>query len=112
MPGANVIAVIRRYLQAVCEQGIPVHGAVLFGSYARGDEKPDSDIDLIVLSPIFDKAKTQQSLSALWRLRATTDRRIEPIATGIEEWVHDRGSPILEIARREGIEISLHPMAS
>lgn len=107
MPGASVIAVIRRYLEAVREQGIPVQGAVLFGSYARGEEQPDSDIDLIVLSPVFDRVKTQASLSTLWRLRATTDYRIEPIATGTEEWVADRGSPILEIARREGVEISL-----
>ena len=107
MPDASIIAVIRRYLQAVCEQGIPVQGAILFGSYARGEQKVDSDIDLIVLSPVFDQAKTQASLSTLWRLRATTDYRIEPIAAGTQEWLSDRGSPILEIARREGVEIPM-----
>lgn len=109
MPGSSVITVIQRYLQAAVEQGIPVERAVLFGSYARGEERADSDIDLVVLSPLFDRAKTQQTLSALWRLRATTDSRIEPIAAGTEEWLHEKGSPILEIARREGIEIPLTP---
>jgi predicted nucleotidyltransferase len=28
---------------------------ILFGSYARGDETPDSDIDLCVLTPVKDK---------------------------------------------------------
>jgi predicted nucleotidyltransferase len=105
MPDPSVIAVIQQYLRAIADRGIPVHGAVLFGSHARGEERADSDIDLVVLSPLFDQAKTQGHLSALWRLRATTDRRIEPIAAGTQEWIHDRSSPILEIARREGINV-------
>jgi predicted nucleotidyltransferase len=109
MPGESIIPVIRRYLQAVCDHGIPIEGAVLYGSYARGQETPESDIDLIVLSSLFDREKTQKTLSTLWRLRASTDCRIEPIAAGVDEWTHDRKSPILEIARSEGIAIPFLP---
>jgi hypothetical protein len=40
--------------------------------------------------------------SLLWRVAARTDSRIEPIPCGERQWVEDRSSAILEIARREG----------
>jgi hypothetical protein len=36
-----------------------------------------------------------------------THGRVEPIACGERRWLEDRESPIVEIARREGIEIDL-----
>ena len=102
---AAIASVIQRYLDAVTEAGIPVEAAVLFGSYAKGLEHENSDIDLLVLSPRFDQQKTQQDISLLWRVRARTDARIEPIAAGIREFAEDEGSPILCIARSEGIMI-------
>lgn len=46
-------AVISAYLAALGRHGIPAEKAYLFGSCARGDVKPDSDIDLIVVSSAF-----------------------------------------------------------
>lgn len=107
MPERPIIATIRNYLRHVAASGIPVSGAVLYGSYARGDEHPDSDVDLIVLSPKFDLAKTYEDVATLWRLRCSTDARIEPIAAGVREFDSDRGSPILAIAREEGIRVAM-----
>jgi len=39
-----------------------------------------------------------------------TDSRIEPIAVGERQWREDNSSALIEIARREGQEISL-PLA-
>ncbi len=105
MAYAAIASVIQRYLAAVEKAGIPVNAAVLFGSHAKGLEREDSDIDLVVLSPRFDQQKTQKDISLLWRLRATTDGRIEPIAAGVREFAEDEGSPILCIARAEGVKI-------
>lgn len=107
MSQAAIIPVIQHYLAEVSKAGIPVDGAVLYGSYARGQDTIDSDIDLIVLSPKFDAEKTQRDVSVLWRLRARTDARIEPIAAGVREFAEDRGSPILAIARAEGVMIPI-----
>lgn len=83
---------------------------VLFGSFARGEGDDESDIDLVVIAPQFDEAD-DRVIDLLWGLRALTDSRIEPIACGVEQWVTDRSNPLLEIARREGIVLSVEAAA-
>jgi predicted nucleotidyltransferase len=102
-----VVEVIRSYLAAVRNAGIAVDRAVLFGSYARGEARPDSDLDLLVIAAEFDQACDRRKVELLWELRARTDSRIEPLAVGERQWREDCGSPIIEIARREGVEIKL-----
>jgi hypothetical protein len=41
----------------------------------------------------------------LWQATTATNGYIEPVACGERRWQEDDGSPILEIARHEGIEI-------
>jgi hypothetical protein len=43
----------------------------------------------------------------LWLATATADNRIEPIPCGEQEWEMDGSRPILEIARREGIIVTM-----
>ncbi len=105
MLARSIMKVIQNYLKEVALAGIPVSGAILYGSYARGEQHPESDIDLIVLSPLFDQDKSYQNVAKLWRLRVRTDWRIEPVAAGVREWAENRGSPLLAIARQEGIVI-------
>ena len=95
------------YLCAVRQAGILARYAVLFGSHARGDACPDSDIDLLVVTPEFDGLYDRRQVDLLWALRAFTDSRIEPIAVGEQRWRDDDASPLLEIARREGQEIAV-----
>ena len=105
MPATTIIEIVRQYLMAVAKAGISVDSGVLFGSCARGDQRIDSDIDLVVLSPRFDRAKTTDDLDLLWKLRRKTDWRIEPIAAGVHEFAEDSSSPILASARHEGLVI-------
>jgi predicted nucleotidyltransferase len=103
----SIIAVVRRYLDAVKESGIPVEGAVVYGSHARGEATPDSDIDLIVISSLFDPPRDRRLTGLLWRLRAKTDSRVEPVGIGKRQWLEDNGTPLICIARQEGERISL-----
>jgi len=107
MVDSSINLVIRRYLQAVNDAGIHARRAVLFGSHARGNAHEWSDIDLLVIAPELDQTDHRNWVSVLWELRADTDSRIEPIPCGEREWETDDGRPILEIARREGIAISV-----
>jgi len=61
-----------------------------------------SDIDLLVVSPRFDRSYTRRHVNILWHAAADTDYRIEPIPCGVEQWETDDSSAIIEIARREG----------
>ena len=69
---------------AVSEQGIPVKIGVLFGSSVTGKMHKWSDIDLLVVSPAFDRLTGRQQVSLLWRLAARADSRIEPIPCGVK----------------------------
>lgn len=103
-----IVASVRRYLRALNERGIPAKTGVLFGSWARGHAEEWSDIDLIVLSSAFDGDADREALvNQLWRVAARTDSRIEPIACGEHQWVEDRTSALIEIARREGVPVTL-----
>ena len=105
MVAESVNLTIRRYLAAVRAAGIQARRAVLFGSYARGEAGPWSDIDLVVIAPELDDPNVRRLVDKLWELRAVTDSRIEPVACGEREWETDTARPILELARREGVMI-------
>ena len=107
MVDESTVEVVRHYLRVVRRSGIQLKRGVVFGSHARGEATPDSDIDLIVIAPEFDGARDRKRTAVLWRLRAETDSRIEPIAIGERQWLEEDGDPLLCIARSEGQEITL-----
>lgn len=107
MADKRIVKSIKNYLKAVEQKGIPVKFGVLFGSYARGQEREWSDIDLLVVSPRYDKRWTHKDWAKLWVIAADTDVRIEPIPVGEEQFKTSRDSAIIDIARREGQIIPL-----
>lgn len=70
-------------------KGKPIRRAALFGSFARGDERPDSDIDLLIeySSPhsLFDILKLESELS-----KATTHKIDIVEYTAIKPSMRDR----------------------
>lgn len=100
-----IIALVRRYLAWLPKVGIHPSRAVLFGSFARGENREYSDIDLVVIAPEFDAQRDIELIETMWRATAHADSRIEPIACGEVEWETDGRRPIIEIARREGVVI-------
>jgi len=102
MADKRIVESIQQYLQVVKQKGIPVKYGVLFGSYARGEEHEWSDIDLLVVSPLYDKHRNYKDIVKLWRIAAHTDVRIEPIPVGEKQYKEDDSSLIIEVARREG----------
>jgi hypothetical protein len=98
---------MRRYVSALSAFGIHTNRLVLFGSFARGDADEYSDIDLVVIAPEFDGPRELTLVEKLWLATASADNRIEPIPCGEQEWETDGSRPILEIARREGVIITV-----
>ncbi len=111
MVDPSVVETVQHYLRVVETEGIPVRYGVLYGSYARGEGRRWSDIDLLVISPQYDKHRTHEDVGRLWIVAAHTDSRIEPIPVGERQFIEDDSSAIIEMARREGIRIDLadHP---
>jgi len=105
MADASVLEVVRQYLRNLAGRGIPARMGIIFGSYASGHPNQWSDIDLLVVSAVFDGAFSREAVNCLWRVAARTDSRIEPVPCGERQWTEDFGTPLLEIARREGVPV-------
>lgn len=106
MVDESIVESVKKYLHAVNNSGIPVRYGVIFGSQTTGAAHEWSDIDLVVVSPLFDGIRRRQDIDLLWRLTVTTDSRIEPIAVGQRQW-QEGASPIVEIARLEGEVVTI-----
>lgn len=56
--------VLRRCLEAM-DAALPLRQVILFGSHARGEARPDSDVDLCLVA---DGAERQLEAARRWRL--------------------------------------------
>lgn len=85
---------------------------VLFGSYARGDQTADSDIDLLVIFPhVVDKAADAIRIRhAIGRINTGVDIVVSS-AQEVAEW-EDVPGTIFYYARREGRRIYGHEPGS
>lgn len=77
MDKSEAINKVVRY-KALVKKHFDVDSIILFGSYAKGDQNEDSDIDVAI---IVDSIDTDFFTYAplLWKLRREIDDRIEPI---------------------------------
>jgi uncharacterized protein len=70
------LTIVRRYLAVLREENVHYESAWLFGSWAAGRQRPDSDIDVaVVMSHV--ESRFDQELE-LMRYRLKVDLRIEP----------------------------------
>lgn len=104
MVNKAIINKVADYLNILRQNGLPVTQGIIYGSSARGEETPESDIDLLVISPLFDRYPRAR-VGEMWRLTGKIDRRIEPIPVGEKRFNDDDVSSLLEIARREGLVV-------
>ena len=109
MADQATIEILQDYLRALEAKGLPVSHAVLFGSHAKGAAHEWSDIDVILVSKRFDSEYSNEDIDLLWHTTIEVDPRIEPIACGEQQWLEDDVTPILDVARREGIMIKPEP---
>jgi predicted nucleotidyltransferase len=109
MAEKSYLDTVGEYLKKLDEQGLAVRFGVIFGSWIKGNPDQWSDIDLIVVSPRFDRPRNRRDVDLLWRLAARVDSRIEPIPCGEKQWEEDDSSAIVEIARREGKRVDFFP---
>ena len=92
--------------QARVEQalGSPVQ-VILFGSYARGEATPDSDVDLLVVVPQLDRQILNTILDIAWEVSFEAGLVLTVIPVALDELEKLSDSPFLQAVRREGIRI-------
>jgi len=102
---ANLTSLVRRTLG----RAAGIDELVLFGSAARGEEGPGSDIDLLVIvSNAAGRGRVERPLVALrekaWEVFGT---RVRPIVYTRAEYVRKRELPLVRSIEADGIRIDL-----
>lgn len=81
-------------------------GLYLYGSYARGEQTPDSDIDVLVV--VRDESKRPElwdrTLNAVAGICLKYDTLISDVIVSEERFRNEK-SPLLISARREGVPL-------
>lgn len=98
----QLLAEIKRRLQAV--HGDRLRGVILYGSEARGQAGPDSDVDVLVLlaDPIDVGRDLETNLDAVYPLAVDLGRRISAKPVSAAEY-ETADCPLYRRAREEGI---------
>ena len=74
----NTIKIIKKYINILEHNNIPVQEVILFGSYLKGNPKEESDIDIAIVSNSFIGDRFQDRRKIV-PLRRKIDNRIEPL---------------------------------
>jgi len=94
---------INQYIELLKQEGIDVSKVILFGSYAKGTAKPESDIDIAVVSSQFGKNNLKEMM-LLRRIALKIDSHIEPLPFSPRE-INDRYSTLAQEILKHGIAI-------
>ncbi len=105
MAGESIIEVLKRYIQLLRNEGVRIDKAFLYGSYLTGNQTEESDIDLMLVSDQFDVSNDLLA-GKIWALTRNVNSRIEPYMVGSKRFENDQISPILQIVKKEGLEIA------
>lgn len=81
---AEIEDIIYRYVKAICQK-YTVEAIILFGSYAKGTEHEDSDIDIAIVIDEFKDNIIDEEVE-LMKYRKGIDYRIEPHVIRIEDY--------------------------
>ncbi len=103
MSRSEVEKIVKNYKRALKKAGYPFSAVYLFGSYAKGDAREESDIDIAVLSDKLRK-NWNKNEEILWKLGADVDLRIEPVGFTPEDF-ENSVDPIVREVRENGIKV-------
>ncbi len=104
MPDRKIIDLIRSYISLLDAEGLSVYKAFLYGSYASGNQKEDSDIDLMIVSDKYSSSD-DMVVGKMWQLTKRINTRIEPFLVSKNQFYTDDTSPLIESVRQNGFEI-------
>ena len=96
------IEIVTRYIEELEKNKIHIMEAFIFGSHAKGKTKPESDIDVALISNVFtgDRFEDRRKIVPF---RRKIDNRIEPIPFRPEDF--NNGGTLAEEIKRTGVSI-------
>lgn len=107
MVNRTVEAIIKRFVGLLENDDISVRKALLFGSFAKGENRKGSDIDVAIVSEQFGHNRIKEG-QLLFKKARLIDSRIEPIPVSVYDYENNDDSPILYEIKKSGIEIKIN----
>lgn len=104
----RIKSVVATFTNAAKKQ-YPILKIFLYGSYAKGNHTPDSDIDIGVVIDDTDHSRRIEITADLFRLARTVHNAIEPKCIFRDELETCDNASILAEIIRSGIDISSLP---
>ena len=95
--------IVLKYVKAICEQ-YKVEAIILFGSYAKGTEHEDSDIDIAIVIDEFKDNIIDEEVEFM-KMRKKIDYRIEPHIIRIQDY-KDESTPFIQEVIKTGIKVA------
>ena len=102
--------ILKKYVEDVHKiYGEKLKTIILYGSYARGDFRPDSDIDLMILVDLSDdeiRCKRHMLSDLTFDYNFDNDLEIMPIVKNLDhfnKWL--RAYPFYNNVKKEGVEL-------
>lgn len=105
MDKSAAIKLIKNYLKLLVKEGVLIDKAFLYGSYSKNTETENSDIDLLIVSKEFDTTD-DLLIGKIWYLTNKINSKIEPYIISTKRFNSDEFSPLIQLIKQEGIEIS------
>jgi len=100
----KINSIIKKYLKILQSNDYRIKKTYLYGSYAKGKYRKDSDIDILIISEDFTGNRFKDSLKLLKFCR-DIDSRIEPMPYRPEDF-NDADPLVIEV-KATGEEIRL-----
>ena len=98
----EVKAILRRYTSKLISLKIPITHVYMYGSYAKGNPRKDSDVDVCVISPSF--SDRIDATMTLMKIRDDKELIISPIAFSPETFVDE--NPLAWEIKQTGISMN------
>lgn len=99
----EIVDIVNKYIEIV-SKNYNVLAIILFGSYAKGTQREDSDIDIAIITDDIKTDKFDEEVN-LMQLRNNIDYRIEPHIISVSDYENDETPFVVEV-KNTGIKVA------
>ena len=98
---------VEQFKRLMIEQDIPLYKTIVFGSRARGDAEPDSDLDVLVLVEHLNPAMRRTISHCAWEIGFEAGILIQTVAMSRDEAEYgpEQSSLLMLAVKEEGVPV-------